>query len=196
MRTALAVVALVALAGGEACSRKAEYSGIGPWNVKKTRLRDATGRCEPTDLPDGRKGTWCFGQPGLRLGGQDASVDLYFGGTEPDARVIELQLQFRGCREEPLTAWLEKTFGAPYERRGTRAFWKNGSVYVVGALPESPGRCSIRMLPRSEEAELERLRAQAEPRPVPATPPAPAAPTTPPPAPTATPPAATPPSPP
>ena len=114
-RVGVAVAALALAGAGAACGRKTEYAGLGPWHVKHTKLRDATGRCQPEDLPDGRKGTWCFGQPGLRLGGQDASVDLYFGGTTPDAPVIEIELQFRGCREEPLEAWLKTHFGAPFD---------------------------------------------------------------------------------
>ena len=150
--------------GGAGCSRKTEYAGLGPWHVKRTVLRDATGRCEPTDLPDGRKGTWCYGQPGLRLGGQDASVDLYFGGTTPDAKLVELQLQFRGCKDDQLGSWVRQTFGAPYEEHGRRALFKNTGAFVVADLPESPGRCTLHMLPRSEAAEVARLAAQADAR--------------------------------
>lgn len=157
-RTALAVAVAATLAG---CQDKPQFAGVGPWHVKRTKLRDATGRCEPTELADGRKGTWCFGQPGIRLGGQDASVDLYFLGTEPSAPVIEIQLQFRGCREEQLAGWLHTTFGAPFEQRGARELFRNPGAFVVADLPSAAGRCLVRLLPRSETAELERLRAEA-----------------------------------
>ncbi len=171
MRSALAAAALAVIVVG-GCSDKPQFAGVGPWHVKRTKLRDASGRCEPTDLPDGRQGTWCFGQPGLRLGGQDASVDLYFGGTAPDAPVIEIQLQFRGCHEEPLETWLKTHFGAPFEQRGTRWFFRNPGAFVVADVPESSGRCTVRLLPRGEAAELERLKAAKA---------APASPTPPPP---------------
>ena len=142
-----------------ACSSgKPDYAGIGPYHVKKLTLAQATGRCEPTDLPDGRKGTWCFGQPTIQVAGQPAEVDLYFGGTEPSAKVIEIQLQFRGCKEAPLTAWLKTTFGAPYdERSATKMAWQNPSVFVLGEVPSQPGRCIVRLMPKSEAKEVERL---------------------------------------
>ena len=150
---------LVAATG---CGRETEYAGVGPWHVKKTTLADATGRCEPTDLPDGRKGTWCYAQPGLRLGDHAASVDLYFGGTTPDAKVIEIQLGFRGCRDDVLATWVTRTFGEPYEQVGSRRLMKNSAAFVVADLPASPGRCVVRLLPRSEAAEVERLKAAAD----------------------------------
>jgi hypothetical protein len=161
---AISLAVGASLITGAGCSRKTEYAGLGPWHVKRTVLRDASGRCQPADLPDGRQGTWCFGQPGLRLGGQDASVDLYFGGIEPDARVIEIQLQFRGCNEAQLAAWVRQTFGAPFDEQGARGFWRNPGAYVIADLPGSAGRCTLRMMPRSEEAEVERLRAEAAER--------------------------------
>lgn len=168
-RTALVIAGGLALAAA-GCERKAGYAGLGPWRVDRTVLRDASGRCEPTDLPDGREGTWCFGQPGLRLGGQDASVDLYFAGTEPDAKVIEIQLQFRGCKDDILGSWVRKTFGAPSDERGHRAFFRGQGAYVVADLPESPGRCALRMLPLSEEREIARLRDEADAKARPAPP--------------------------
>lgn len=155
----LAALATLALALG-GCHDKPVYAGVGPWRVNRTKLADASGRCEPTDLADGRKGTWCYGQPGIRLGGQDAAVDLYFLGTEPTAPVIEIQLLFRGCREEQLASWLHTTFGAPYEQRGTRELFRNAAAYLVAELPATAGRCLVRILPRSETAELERLRTE------------------------------------
>ena len=161
------MIAAAVLAGAAACKQKPEFAGVGPWHLKKTLLRHATGRCEPTDLPDGRKGTWCFGQPALRVGGQDASIDLYFGGTDPEAKVIEIQLQFRGCREEPLERWVTTNFGEPYQRvqlgtAGQRWFLRNRGAFVIADLPSAPARCAIRMLPRSEEGEVERLRAEGQ----------------------------------
>lgn len=135
-----------------------EFAGIGPYHVKKLTLAAAPGRCEPTDLPDGRKGTWCFGQPAIALAGQSADVDLYFAGSEPQAPVIEIQLQIRGCKERELMDWLRRNFGAPTEERGARAFWQNSSVYVIGELPSAPARCAVRVFPKSERAEVERIK--------------------------------------
>lgn len=156
-----AAVALAACSSTGCSSERPQYSGIGPYNVKRTKLSDASGRCDPTDLPDGRKGTWCSLQPQLALAGRPADVDLYFLGTEPTAPVIEIQLQVRGCREDQLASYLRKSFGDPIEDRGTWIAWKNANVLVIGQLPSEPGRCLVRVLPRSEQAEFDRLRAKS-----------------------------------
>ena len=153
-------MAAVALAGCKVGD--SGYSGIGPYRVGHTKLKHARGRCEPTDLPDGRKGTWCYLNPTLGIAGRPADVDLYFLGTEPDAPVIEIQLQVRGCDEGGTKAWLQTSFGAPFVDSPTWSAWRNKHVYVIGELPSDPGRCLVRLLPRSEEAEFERLKAKAK----------------------------------
>jgi hypothetical protein len=156
---------LVAVA---ACkSEPPQYNGLGPYNVKRTKLKDAGGRCEPTDMPDGRKGMWCFGQPPLTVAGKKADIDLYFLGTEPDAPVIEIQLQIKGCNEGDLTLWIRRRFGAPDEDRGRWASWSNAAIFLIAELPSSPGRCLLRVLPASEKPEFDRLREQLLAKPAP-----------------------------
>jgi hypothetical protein len=154
----LAVIASAGILGG--CDRKpAELSGIGPWSVARTHLADASGRCEPTELPDGRKGTWCFGQPPLKIAGRLAEVDLYFLGDQRSAPLLELQLKVRGCEEEKLGSWLRTTFGPPAAAVGANAFWQNGFVWIAALMPSEPGRCLVRVLPIAEGGEIERIKA-------------------------------------
>ena len=64
---AATVLALVAV---PACSEKKapEVSGIGKYKFTTTKLRHVKdGNCQPTELSDGRKGTWCFSLPGFKL---------------------------------------------------------------------------------------------------------------------------------
>ena len=61
-----------------------------------------------------------------------------------------------------VVGWVRRTFGAPYEQKGARAFFQNAGCYVIADLPESPGRCTVRMLPRSEQAEVERMKREAD----------------------------------
>jgi hypothetical protein len=160
----IAAAALAVASSGAGCSGgKGEYTGIGPYRVGHTTLRDAKGRCEPTDLPDGRKGTWCYLQPELQLAGRPATVDLYFLGTTPDAPVIEIQLQVVGCEEDALGLWLRKNFGAPSEERLPWAAWKTTKLFLIAMMPSDPGRCMLRVLPKSEAVEFERLRAKLNP---------------------------------
>ena len=159
MKFALALVAGLALTAG--CSKKArEIAGVGPWNVTKTILKQADGRCTPTDLPDGRKGSWCFGQAALKIAGRAADVDLYFDGVDPSSKLIELQLQIRGCEEAALDTWMRQTFGVPFENRADRGFWKNSHMFAAAFMPSGPGQCLVRIFPTSEANEFERIKNQ------------------------------------
>lgn len=154
----VATLAAISLSSSACGPREREYLGVGPWKVGKTQLKDATGVCQPTELPDGRAGTWCFRQPPFGINKKAAAVDLYFAGTEPTTPLIELQLQIRGCVEEDVEVWLRQNFGAPFERRDTRAYWRNSKMFLAAFLPKDAGRCVIRMLPLSEGAEIERIK--------------------------------------
>lgn len=154
LAAALFLGGLAALAG---CERQPELTGVGPWSVTKTKRKDATGICQPTELPDGRSGTWCFKQKPFGLAKKAAAVDLYFAGDAPDAPLIELQLQIRGCIEEDVEVWLRQNFGAPTEQRPGRAFYRMKKMFLAALLPQDPGRCVLRMLPLSEADEIERI---------------------------------------
>jgi len=145
-----------------ACSDRApEFSGIGQWRFTQSTLADAKhGRCQPEELADGRKGTWCFGNPPYQLGPNNAAVDLYFLGTEPTAPLIEIQLQVRGCDEQALDRWITSNFGPAIERRAARAFWKNSFMWIAAQMPSQPGRCLVHLLPLSEQGEIARIKAQ------------------------------------
>ena len=165
MKPVVVVAALVAFLSLGGCERKKQPAGIGPYNVKTLTLGKSRGRCDPTDLPDGRKGMWCYALPSLGVAGMKAEPSLYFGSNDPAAPVIEIQLQIAGCKEGPLAGWIRTNFGTPVEERSTKMFWENANVYVVGELPSEAGRCLVRVLPKSEKAEFERLRAPTTPAP-------------------------------
>jgi hypothetical protein len=161
--TVTAACRALALAACLAClacsSREPEISGIGPWRFTRTTLKDATnGICQPTDLNDGRKGTWCFAQTPFRLGKSNAEVDLYFLGTEPTARLIEVQLKIRGCHEDELEQWMRSAFGPPVDSKPTRGYWKNSFLWAAALMPSEPGRCLVHLLPLSENAEIARIK--------------------------------------
>jgi hypothetical protein len=143
-----------------ACSaREPEPAGVGRWLFTRSTLADVTdGICQPTDLNDGRKGTWCFAQTPFRIGGRTAEVDLYFLGTVKSARLIELQLKIRGCHEDELEQWMRSAFGPPIENKPTRAYWKNAFLWAAALMPSEPGRCLVHFLPLSENAEIARIK--------------------------------------
>jgi len=177
-RAAAVVVALCALAACE--GRKGQPRGLGPYRFGvTTRAQLMQGVCQPTELSDGRKATWCFGLPPIKVGKRVADVDAYFLGTDPplldegataeqrEARraqleklpLIELQLKVRGCVENEVEQWMRERFGpADATSKGARVYWTRDFFWAVAFLPSEPGRCHIHMLPLSEGAEIERLK--------------------------------------
>ena len=153
-------VALVALLLLGACEKKAaEFSGLGKFRFTTTTLKAITdGVCQPTELSDGRKATWCFAQPPFKIGKRVADVDLYFDGTEPTAKLIEIQLKVRGCDETELESWMRTNFGPPVESKSTRGYWKNSFLWAAALMPSEPGRCVVHFLPLSENAEIARIK--------------------------------------
>ena len=158
--TALLAALVVALAGSSlSCTREPEPSGVGPWRFPHTTLADVKdGLCQPTELSDGRKATWCFAQPPVRIGGDTAEVDLYFLGADKAAKLIEIQLKVRGCHEDQLDQWMRTALGPPIEGKPTRSYWKNSFLWAAALMPSEPGRCIVHFLPLSENAEIARIK--------------------------------------
>jgi hypothetical protein len=154
------LLAAVMLAGAACSERKAEHSGVGRWTFTSSTLAQGkqAGRCQPTELSDGRKAMWCFGVPPFKIGGRVTEINLYFGGTADDAKLIEIQLQTRGCVEADLETWMRSNFGAPFETRAGRAYWKNSFLWAAALMPSEPGRCIVHLLPLSEGSEIERIK--------------------------------------
>jgi len=154
---ALALAAVAVPACGE---HKAEHSGVGRWTFASTTLANgkAEGRCQPTELSDGRKAMWCFGVPPFKIGGRLTEIHLYFKGASDDAPLIEIQLQTRGCVEEELDHWMRSNFGPPFETRAGRGYWKNSFLWAAALMPSEPGRCVVHFLPLSEGSEIERIK--------------------------------------
>src|SRR5262249_41926951 len=99
-----------------------------------------------------------FALPPIRIGKDNAEVNLYFLGTEPTAPLIEIQLQVRGCHDDELEQWLRAGFGLPMETKPQRAYWKNPFLWVPALMPREPGPCRAHLLPLSENAEIDRIK--------------------------------------
>jgi hypothetical protein len=154
-RAALVVAGLLAACG----DRAPELDGVGRFRFGHTTLREITdGICQPAELSDGRKATWCFAQTPLKVGGSTAEVDLYFLGGEPSAPLIEIQLKVRGCHEDLLDQWMRTSFGPPIESKPTRGYWKTAFLWAAALMPSEPGRCLVHFLPLSENAEIARIK--------------------------------------
>jgi hypothetical protein len=154
VRWGVFLLLVIAFAG---CKRERQLSGVGPWNVNRTQLRDATGRCVPDDSPEG-KGMYCFGQKPMGIRGMVVDLDLFFGGTEPDAKLIEIQMKVGGCDDEQLYGWMQTNFGKPVEDRGSHKLWKSTFLWAVAAMPraDEPGRCLVRHIPAREKSRFDR----------------------------------------
>lgn len=156
MKLAVIVALLLVLAG---CKKDKELAGIGKWNVNKTKLKDATGRCLPEKLADGRAGSYCFAQPQFGIKGMTSEVDLFFASTEPDAALVKIQLKIRGCKEEQLFSWMQTNFGDPYEKLSPTVMrWKNSHLFIAGRMPFEPGLCILDIFPTAEKALFELIK--------------------------------------
>ncbi|HUS33013.1 MAG TPA: hypothetical protein VMZ53_31135 [Kofleriaceae bacterium] len=189
------VVALAAFAGAMfvGCKpRKTEPNGVANYRFgKTTRANIFEGICQPTELTDGRKATWCFALPPLKVAKRVAEVDAYFLGQETEANsklpekdrrpalekmpLIEVQFKVRGCVESEAENFLRERFGPPdvKQSKGALTVWQNSFMWVGAFLPSEPGRCLIHFLPMSEAAEIARIKAKAAggaPTPEPTTP--------------------------
>lgn len=159
MTARLAALVAALACSSLACSREPEPSGVGPWRFPHTTLGDVKdGLCQPTELGDGRKATWCFAQTPIRIGRATAEVDLYFLGADKAAKLIEIQLKVRGCHEDELDQWMRTALGPPIESKPTRSYWKNSFLWAAALLPSEPGRCVVHFLPLSENAEIARIK--------------------------------------
>lgn len=161
---ALGVLATLGSLGFGCSKRHPEYTGIGQWRFGHTTLKDVTeGLCQPSELADGRAGTWCFAQAPYKIGTSSAEVHLYLDGTEPKAKLIEIQLSVRGCHEDQVESWMRSSFGAPIESKSTRGYWKNSVLWAAAFMPSEPGRCLLRFVPLSENAAIERIKLTGQP---------------------------------
>lgn len=148
---------LLALAACE--PKKAEPSGIGKWRFTKSVRKDAVeGICSKETTSTGRAVTWCHTMPPIKVVSRAATVDLYFDGHGDDGKLIEIQLVVRGCILDELDSWIRSVMGPPIETRATRAYWQNSFMWIAALMPSDPGRCRVHLLPRSETAEIERIK--------------------------------------
>lgn len=160
------IVALCALGAlGAACSQRIEPNGLGPYRFGHTTAANIhDGNCRPDTARDGRKILWCMALPPIKVGARAANVDAYFlltpPYTEATAPLIEVLVSVRGCVEDEVVQWMRERFGPPVENKATRVYWKNSFLWAVAFVPSEPGRCLIHLLPVSEQAEIDRLKAE------------------------------------
>jgi len=186
-RFALVVSLAACLAACE--GKKAQINGLGSYRFGHTTLASLDQnpsitspmtKCQPTELSDGRKATWCFALNPIKVGKANAEVDAYFLGDQPpllpaDATedqkkarrdelkklpLIELQLKVRGCNEQDAEQWMRQRYGGANEAKGTKLFWWNDFQFAMAELPSEPGRCLIHFLPATEIDEIKRLKAK------------------------------------
>jgi hypothetical protein len=186
----LAVAAAFAAALAACKARKSDPNGMGSYRFGHTTLASLNNnpnmtspmtKCQPTELTDGRKATWCFALNPIKVGERTADVDAYFLGSEPPlladgatedqkkARLaelsklplIEVQLKIRGCVETQVEQWMRQRYGGALpESKGTKVFWLNKFMWAMAELPSEPGRCVVHMLPASETSEIARLKSK------------------------------------
>ena len=158
-----------------ACGKPAsrETGKLAGWDIDGATLRVVKdGRCDPTTLGDGRRAVWCYALPGPRVGTGAAKVDAYFSdgsaagsamgsAANLDSPLIELQLTVPVCRAVEVDRYLRDRLGNPIASGRGRAYWETGAMLVAAALPDADGSCLVRVFPRRELAEYDKVKAAA-----------------------------------
>ena len=152
------VAALVAALSATACNKKeAPIDGIGPWHLGKSKASEGT-ICQPQD--GGL--TWCSHNPEMTIAEHRASVDLYFRGQEPDAKLVEILLALSApCNREAIDRWLTQRLGAATRAAGNAVVWEGEAATIVGMLPAADGECRIHFVAPSDKARLAALEKEA-----------------------------------
>jgi len=151
LRTLLIVVLAVSVWG---CERKrGEINGVGPYLLGKTQLGQVSGACSP----DGAK-TWCTSLSAVELGEQNAAVDLYFGGAEDNAPLVEIQLTIRACNSDSARSALTFQLGEPTEEPPDRMVWTGKQAVIVARLKAEPTVCRVSFVHPLETRTIEFLK--------------------------------------
>lgn len=148
----LPVLAAAALASQAGCKHeRGEIDGIAEYQLGVTTVADGV-VCTPRESY-----TWCSNNPKVAIGGQAATVDLYFDGKEKTSTAVEILLTVSNCKEEPILESLKKELGQPTQSVGARWIWRGKKAVIVAQLPAEPGTCEINFLHPSQTERIEKL---------------------------------------
>lgn len=135
-----------------ACDRpKPEIDGFGDFHIGKSTIADGYVCSRRGEL------TYCSNNPSPALAGHTTSTDLYFRGKGDDAPLVEILVAVNACKDDVVSAALEKKLGDPGERAGDVSMWKQKSAIVVARLPAEPGICEISFLAPTETERIAEL---------------------------------------
>lgn len=135
-------------------SSDGDYNGIGTWVLLETELSEAEGACTPGEI------TFCSHAGSVNLGGKPATVNLYFKGTKPDAKLVEIELQSRACDTTRVANTLAQRLGKPTARADKRLFWEGKRAFVAAALPGRAARCTVHFVTPQDSKRITELRAE------------------------------------
>jgi|GEM_PF-5194814 len=152
MRAFFATLAVLAVAGCGSSSK--DYNGIGQWVLLETELAEAEGACTPGEI------TFCSHADSVNLGGQAATVNLYFKGSAPTDKLVEIELAARSCDPTQVANALAGFLGPPDARGDKRLFWQGKRAFVSGKLPGRAGRCTVNFVTPEDQKRIDELRAE------------------------------------
>jgi len=141
---------------GLGCERKrGEITGIGDYEIGKTRLEQSGGACSPH-----KKQTWCTGLVHLKIGEQTASVDLYFGGHDDKSVLVEILLGIHGCDVGSAKSALQHELGKADEVLDNRLVWNYKRTVIVARVPleKKDTECEVSFVHPLETRTIEYLR--------------------------------------
>lgn len=153
------VAAALCISLGAGCDKKeGPIDGIGPWHIGKTVASEGT-ICHPQESGL----TWCSHNPELMIAEHSASVDLYFRGSEPSAKLVEILMAMRPpCNPEAIDAWLTSRLGPAEGRRGNAMIWRSKAAVIAALLPGPDGECRVHFLDPADEARLAAIERESQ----------------------------------
>ncbi len=148
------VVAFAALCCTAACEeKKPEINGIGDWVLGKTTLAQAPGVCSKDDV------TFCSHNGTIAIGDTLAEVNLYFGGREDSAKLVEIELGVRRCDPEPLAVALSDALGKPSSRMPDKLLWEHELAFVSADFKAGARRCQVNFVSPGDKKRVAELSA-------------------------------------
>lgn len=148
----LGCVAVALALSAQGCQREQPIDGVAGYSLVRTTLAEAPGVC----TPDGEL-TWCHSNPGIAMGQQRATVDLYFRGHDADAPLVEILLAINRCRPAEIEGILSEQLGRPRDREAARLRWDGPYAVIFAQLETERGGCQINMVSPEDEERIAAL---------------------------------------
>lgn len=154
MRSSLVLVVALSVAAFACKKEEQVIDGVGDYHLGKTVEKDVKhGRCTPQDSGL----NWCAHLPRLQVAEQAADVHLYFEGSEPTAKLVEILLSINACKSRPVQLQFEHELGPAQESVAGQLIWRSKAAVIVAQLDLPDGRCELNFVAPTDAKRIAEL---------------------------------------